>query len=351
MSSEEALERQYRSFLREHGVSEDFLTIPREALEAFDREARERDVRDGLSRSRVPLSTDANSAIRYQSRQILAAIKSSPVGQLEIATLTGIFPTGSINAQARRCSGGALILINEGLIAFIQQFIGILLQYSAVQDRLLSVVPPDRFGRAKTVRSLAEIFTDYVKRGANPSLSRKYCPVGGYLGRLHTILNAECSYFVLAHEHAHAALGHLGKERQMRVATTPVGDIHLIEKSWQEEAAADVAALQLQLVLSKSQEEMFARLPFVFASIWLFFSIDGLVDRLHREVADVIGVNLPIICDHPPGQLRLRAINEWLIERQANDAVFGRAEAFREPLNELEDDLIKAVLSEVEGPQ
>ena len=336
------LQQEYEELLRECDVPDGFLEIQRDVLDAIRRLGHVEDERDDFrARRTYGELTDLNTPYRLMSADIVAAMeRSTSFPSVEIDTLSGIFPTGSLNAQARQCKSGVLILINRGLLTLLQQFPPILLQYSAVQDQLLKIAPPERCGREITVRSLSEVFTKYVEHGTDPSLTNKYGLVGGHLGGLQTLLTTECVRFVLAHEHAHAALGHLGKTQAMRTALSPVGDLSLIKKSWEEEAAADLGGVHAQVTLSDSQQGMLQRIPIIVAAICIFFSMDRFIDAIYRGIANKSGIDLPIISDHPPSALRYKWICTWFRERIADDAVFEVADCFRRPTEDLFEEVV-----------
>lgn len=352
-----SLEQEYRNLLQSNGITEDYFNISPEMLEAFDNIRKKQDRRDGVNSLPAPdtlgNAPNVNDVFRYQSGEIVKAIRSIPsVVQCETDTLTGIFPTGSINAQARSCEAGALILLNDGLTAFFQQFSGILLHYTGLQDRMFQDHVVQHFSQRldtdAVVEALADLLAGYMRKGTDRSLSMKYGFPGGAQGLYFTILNAEFVYFILAHEHMHASLGHLAKDRTMMPVTTPVGDIEFVRKSWEEEVDADVGGLYAQLALSSSQQELFGRLPFMVGAIYMFFSIDDLLTVINHEVANRLGLNLPVITDHPPAELRIKAIEQWLLQRKANDDVFSHARVFTESLNEIRDAIVSLVFERLQ---
>ncbi len=151
-----------------------------------------------------------------------------------LQTYTGLFPTGSINAQARATANGALILVYEGIAGFLQQFIGILLRQADYQDRALKRdFKPRRHERMDldiAINAYSNLITHFLLGGHLPPSRFEF--TGGVLGGLYHILLEECLLFVLAHEHAHALLGHLGDARAMQARNTPVGEVEFIAKNW-----------------------------------------------------------------------------------------------------------------------
>ncbi|GGN43906.1 hypothetical protein FHR83_008039 [Actinoplanes campanulatus] len=161
----------------------------------------------------------------------------------------GEFPTGEFNASARRARTGNLILLNQGLRRLIYN--ACLAGSLHVQDAnqpLSSLVARRSPAWGEIAAQLIGVLLNYFQGDAffSPQ-SSNYSP---QCLTLASGLSSSIRTFVIAHEVAHAELGHLdqGSAHNMR---TPLGDVEVIAKSYDQEFEADQLAQQVLIEIAR----------------------------------------------------------------------------------------------------
>lgn len=356
---ESLLQQEYVDLLKAHSVADDHFAVPRDQLEASVQEAKAKDARDGLSPRDYAQTLEAESANDVQqhlSMMIRKAIETSPTLDYRgIHTFTGLFPTGSINAQARAARNGCLILINTGLAGFLQQFIGILVRYADVQDRLFNQEfvrrPTERMNRDAVINAYSELLTSYLLGRPLPWLSDTYLFTGGQLGTVFHILSTDCLWFVHAHEHAHVLLGHLDAASEMKARSTPVGKVEFIAKSWTDELSADYFGTYINVLVAHmtsnnpDPESLGELAKWIYAGISIFFCVDGVITKTTERILSLLNIPLPIITDHPPVDRRMDEVRRYFVEGQATDATFTIGNDLVEPFKRIEDAVIDGIVA------
>jgi hypothetical protein len=155
----------------------------------------------------------------------------------------GEFPTGSVNAEARRTGNGYLILVNSGLPFFIKQVTEALNAHEDVTRAAKST---------KTVDLLARILIAYLRFG-DPVFGPK--PMTADLIAMRSLwMSDACCEFVVAHEYGHVLAGHLDAGATAHALPTRAGAVDVIRKAWDQEFEADRIGYELTIGGSSEAE-------------------------------------------------------------------------------------------------
>lgn len=161
------------------------------------------------------------------------------------------YPTGLFNAQAKRTEHGYLCLLNRGMRQFLYGM-AMATYYSVVDDAIHDPEASDpqqrelrnitRFGYAASncMRYVRGDPTRTIFEGQHHTRTAMIWG-GGAFGAMRD--------FVVAHEIAHMALGHL-KQPKSQFILTPVGNLEVVKKSHEQEFAADRLAQDILFELS-----------------------------------------------------------------------------------------------------
>jgi hypothetical protein len=352
------LEQKYYSLLRSVGFEKDDLVLSKNEIEPFLQRAERQDKNENIdfnisSYDRLRMENNINSMIWYPSKLIIEGIKKMPeFNNAEKNIFPGIFPTGSFNAQACAYEEGIIILVNLGLPEFLKVFSDVFLQYDELQGNLFSKKMEFQLNKFDCISLLTDAFVNYINLTLD---SRKYDSallVGGMLGEFSSFLNAECTMFVLAHEYAHAILGHLYPGKRMAARRTPYGEIKFMNKSQQEEIQADVTAFFIQVACNSDDDTYFKMaMPMFIMSYYLFFSIDRILTDIYKRVMESQGHAL-IVADHPPSDVRYNILTNSIskasaISKTFDENVFGLARILEDSILKLEGQLIENVVKEL----
>jgi hypothetical protein len=156
---------------------------------------------------------------------------------LHLPYLIRAFPLGKVNACATPASGGGLILINMGVMMMLHQSIKAL-----VWRTRLGTLDDGTFDDDATSRMLAEILGEYLIHDYTTAAHRQPWVAGPRLEMVNEVRDA-AEAWIIAHELGHLALGHLSGRRV--TLRTLVGNVHVIERTRQEEHEADDFATEV----------------------------------------------------------------------------------------------------------
>ncbi|MDE3089663.1 MAG: hypothetical protein KGJ80_09830 [Chloroflexota bacterium] len=209
----------------------------------------------------------------------------------------GVFPTNSFNAQATLVGNGALVLIDVGCFSLIEA-ITMLFAWNGDMER-------------KTVLA-CQFIKRYVSDYAIPSPKEYDHPSlhDGIRLMAFTQVVSKAEEFVLAHEHAHVALGHLWTSKSK--AMTPVGEVPMVSKSREQEIEAD--KLGVHLMLSTKLNDVV--LKQIGAAPYVVFGIAYLIEK---AIESIHHTRYEHWDTHPPavvrGALIERAMSEWGVSK------------------------------------
>jgi len=226
----------------------------------------------------------------------------------QLKTFTGVFPTNSFNAQAVRQADGALILIDVGCFGLIEA-LTMLWAWEGERDR--------------SVSQACRIIVDYVLKYSLPSPHDYDHPTlhDGMRLIAFTTLITKAEELVLAHEHAHVALGHLWSA-DCKAFSTPVGEAKFITKSHQQEMDADKLAMHAMFPVDKKVDDFTVRQ--IGAAPYIMFGTAYLLERAKQVINRKRFEN----CDtHPPAVVRL-AIVEKQMEKWGFSALLDLGQKF-----------------------
>jgi hypothetical protein len=349
--SYEALAADYRELLLQSGSHPERWSLPPDVIKTRLNEARSVDREQSLGNFDWGV-TSMFDGVQNLSNRVQSALPKKDSG---IQTYTGLFPTGSINAQARATANGALILLYEGIVGFLQQFIGIFLRQAEYQDRAFKrSFKPDGhecMDSDAAINAYSSLITRFLLGGPVPPNRFEFS--GGTLGRLYHVLLEECLLFVLAHEHAHAALGHLGDARAMQARTTPVGEVEFIAKNWEYEFAADTYGIFVCLRThqmetgGRATQEQVELATLVDQAANIFFCIDRLITDSTKGILELLGRSMPVINDHPPASERMKNARTYFQSCQVRDDFFERSDRIASSFEEIKDAVVDRVTTQV----
>lgn len=174
--------------------------------------------------------------------------------QLSLSVFCGLFPTLDFNAESRKTDNGALLLVNQGTFSLI----GIVLQIISFDEQFYKLIPPDLrkfykpalerrkiLNRMDLAVKMCEAIFSYLKTGNSVLLNYLYQENENTNAFLNEPYIHATLLFIVAHEYAHAYLGHIDKPRTILVPTS-VGDLEVYAKNIVEEYEADdMAAFNL----------------------------------------------------------------------------------------------------------
>ncbi|HKP51926.1 MAG TPA: recombinase family protein [Chloroflexia bacterium] len=212
-------------------------------------------------------------------------------------TYTGIFPTNSFNAQVTRVDGGALILIDVGCFSLIEA-LTLLWAWDGDEKR-------KRFLACRFIRDyVADYKLPDVAEYDHPSLH------DGYRALAFSDLISRAEEFVLAHEHAHVALGHIWQATSKQFST-PIGHVPFVEKSVAQELDAD--QLAIHILFSVKRDRLYWRQAG--AAPYIVFGVARLIEK---AVQVIQGEKFLHWDTHPPSVLRgawvEKAIQGWRMD-------------------------------------
>jgi hypothetical protein len=276
--------------------------------------------------------------------EVLAA--ASHLGyRIEWDLLACEFPTGAANAEVHPFpDASALVLIHQGLMRTTWEVSKLIANHVSVETSetktrfdFNSPIWDDDDAKDADVIRLAAICAAYFSTediGWAPRV-----PVPDPIRVLiATGITNDCERFVIAHEVAHAIAGDL--ERDTHARPTPVGEIEVVVRTWQEELAADRLAMQLLLTSAGLRSHAPGQEPgLVLATapagavflFWLQSAIEPIADTALEQLMGHKPSDF-LLADHPPPRLRkeflwrtLRQLgvrDEWLPVPRYVDAWF-----------------------------
>lgn len=228
------------------------------------------------------------------------------------------FPTGDLNAMSLRVPGGALILLNTGLMSLV---------FTVLKIHVLS----QRIGPRKGERALlserqvtlllAESLNAYLY-GAGAWMTWQIPELDAQRDNLIAPTLGICEDFILAHEYGHLLAG--DRDHPAYLTAPPqaaLPDLAIPTASQQAEFAADQAAVETvwaaivdDAVLSPSKERT------LFAGLLLFFLLDRVVRA--ADVSLKASSPPPVVETHPSPQERSQRITAWLSNHQRHETSF-----------------------------
>jgi len=271
------------------------------------------------------------------SADVLRAMPEDVRQRLEDQVYVGKFPTGDFNAQALRVPGGGYVfLINVGLMMLIYDAAKVVFSQAAWQAGKRWTVGSPRTelqmietafkadGDSSTTddnahvlsfdaaaKRLQESIRSYVRHSEwHPASDPEHFVIQGRSQtEVLTTLVEAAERFVVAHEFAHAMLGHLENAATALLAV-PQGKqpIYELQKTWMDEIAADANAVILLIFGAPRQlENPSERLLFemALAGPLFFLAVGGLIEEETAEKPRT----------HPPAVQRRQALREWLSKK------------------------------------
>jgi hypothetical protein len=216
---------------------------------------------------------------------------------LRTPILVAEFPTGDINASARKMRHGFLILLNHGLMSLFEKTILLFLGHG---------LRVKREGSNSSDKEAVGLLEFHLKKfqgveSSPPSYAADNpFPIDLPASIKFRYFKNICLKFAIAHEYSHIAAGHF--ESDVNVARTPNGFVEVLPKSWHEEFEADAVATKAILEDSRKPKSELGQYIDLFeialAAPHFFFGISLLSALLASGIDDSQHG------DHPPIERR-----------------------------------------------
>jgi len=287
--------------------------------------------------------------IQNLAREIESDIKKSGK-EIPLPVYTDLFPTGSFNAQATRCKGGVLILLNRGTMMCIHMIIKILCKSSVFFENFtndgtpIDTIDDSNVSNDDLVTALSEILLFYLGYLKVPYPRRLPLDSQAKIVVIANGILRSAEKFALSHEYGHLIAGHLNiSQSQMILSKSTVGNIKVIPKSWEQEVEADVIALMIMLAqIPKKIDNYFDlfRVQQIFAGPIIYFGIDSLIVNIHAKIKKL--GELPFSKTHPPSIYRLNYIRDYLLQIGGEKSIL-LADSYWQILLNLNDEVIKKI--------
>lgn len=362
ISARDALSREYSKLLERHGVVN---RAHPKVLSPEERESMKVVYRSLVTRGIV--QTEFDEWLRQSAAELDGRIQQIASQVEQVLGLSGIeipnvyaaeFPHGSFNARTCAVAGGALVLLNRGLISFLYDASLVIASRIVFAER-------DR-GGIKFINDQTEVDSDGDSAGkrmsemiynylfSQPGLRRPGFELPDRRRFLIALLITRAAeVFTVAHEYGHIVAGHLN------LNPIPRGSEEWLERSWAQEMEADHIGGLLLLKSDQQHDSLSERSkpvsgfgeshgPFqlstdmVTCGPMFFFALDELITRVGREVEEV--PDDYIVSTHPPSETRSSALRD-LFEQFGEGRSMPFADSLTFIVRGLEDTVVKGVRS------
>lgn len=175
----------------------------------------------------------------------------------------GVYPLNSFNARAVPRKNGVLLLLDSGLFEFIAYYVALLM----TED-----VPISTRGKL-----YSDAIAAYQESGELPDPTQYDPPSRTKRQALISHITNWAEWFVLCHEYAHHALGHLSEGNQQAYASSE-GQIDAITYDHQREHDADLWALAMLLKIANGREDRDSATMLACAAPFFFLSTCALLE-------------------------------------------------------------------------
>jgi hypothetical protein len=206
---------------------------------------------------------NTNSLIRTLDKNLIKMAEDAgivfPNGILSV----GVYPLNSFNARAVARKNGVLILLDSGLFEFISFYVSLLM----TED-----VPISERGRL-----YSDAISAYQESGELPDPTQYDPPSRSNRQTLISHITNWAEWFVLCHEYAHHALGHLSEGNQQAFASSD-GQIDAITYDHQREHDADLWSLTMLLQIANGRDDRESARMLACAAPFFFLSTCALLE-------------------------------------------------------------------------
>ncbi len=211
----------------------------------------------------------------------------------------GEFPTGEFNASARRVPNGYLCLLNRGLRHFLYRISCAAsygcTDYNDLRTALIDKTNPNWLGMK--IYALGTCANYLLNNEANFYWEGREQSTDCLM--LGSAFSSSMRTFVVAHELAHAQLGHLN-ENKTNYLLTPVGELEVIQKSYDQEFEADAVAQAILIEMARKENHVG-----VICGGVCFLYADIIFDQFRNKLA---GEFNSISTTHPPSEQRIDSL-------------------------------------------
>jgi len=214
----------------------------------------------------------------------------------------GEFPTNEFNASARAVRTGHLILLNRGLRQLLYNLSLAVCYHIKDRNELTSAIAIPRsreWGEIAiyVIGIILNYFKGQLSFNWNGCKHTQDCLIAS------SGLSGAMRSFVVAHEVAHAEMGHLDDNRTFHIKT-PLGDIEIISKSYDQEFEADLLAQQVSIEIARNE-----RAVGIVCGGVAFIMIDGIIELAR---ARFFNQYIEQSSTHPLAEYRLTALMEYI---------------------------------------
>lgn len=230
----------------------------------------------------------------------------------------GTLPSGRVNAMAlspTNDSQNCIVLFETEFFAYVNLFSKVLAQGIPLKDGTFSFQSDDikahLSNESDALNRLRELVTALLLDG-RPRNAPQYFLLAPRSTIAGIFLDA-VELFVMGHEYAHVALGHLTKARSMTPPVQAPEVFEILPESWQAEYEADAlgAMLAIRASAQYGSDTTFAALAPI-----VFFECIKLVTHCASVIATGDSLSAwPISQTHPPPDMRWKSIETNVIDK------------------------------------
>jgi hypothetical protein len=314
---QELLEKDFFSLLEGRGLQKPVGPIGHEWLNKQERELRHlkayQEFEKIASQEELRLVKEELKKNQTGYEHVVEPFKNTQYSPLLDLIYFGEYPTDFFNAQSRRTENGYLCLLNRGMRRFL---------YSTAMAAFYSIVDddiPDPEASEPRGRSIRDV-TRFGYAAMNCwRFIRGFSERTQFEGQHHThttMIWGAGSFgairdFVVAHEVAHIALGHLDNS-PIHMINTPLGELEVINNNHSQEYEADQLAQDMLFELARTQG--FGTL----SGGICFMAVNRILSTFRWAV---LGTPMPDAATHPTAEDRFEALFQNLKRRLSQQAL------------------------------
>ncbi|HVT67012.1 MAG TPA: hypothetical protein VHF26_04625, partial [Trebonia sp.] len=240
-----------------------------------------------------------------------------------------LFPTGDFNAMTVWVTGGALVLVNVGLMGLLFSLLKI-----HVMSQRVGPAPEDAplVSGTQVEMLLAESLNAYLY-GAGSWMAWPTPPLDERRANLIAPTLGVCEDFVLAHEYGHLLAGDRDDPAYLTAPPqAPVPGLEIPTASQEAEFAADQRGVEIvTAALEPAGGFGYAQETYLFTGIMLFFLLDVVLSHAGTTLAP--GGQPAIVTTHPEPADRLNRAAVLLRAQQRHDESFSLLYSIRDWLD------------------
>lgn len=258
----------------------------------------------------------------------------------------GEYPSDELNACI--CfipeANGYLVLFNSNMMRFLLHIIKIMTSFTDFVNGELKIKEKRVFTKEEAVNYIKETALAYKKTNKFPFVRDVINPdTDKDLWDLQEVLNLSIQKFILAHEFAHCALGHLNnKTTKTMIVPNSSLTLNIILKTHKQEFDADACAAIVPLLHINSnipknydltKDDLYKYISNLLHIVWgslFFFSFIEIIDKVFNNVNSIT---------HPSSSFRYMNIRNRYEQILRNEFFFKVFDLYRSFLEEVKNSL------------